>query len=185
VFEHAPHARLLTDLSGAIQVANVAASTLLRASQESLTGRQLAASLPEHERDTLRLHLAQLQAGGVLQDWEVNLQPASGDAVPVSLDAVPVRDLEHRIVGFQWLLRDISRQAQAEEALRQSEGKYRLLVESLHDGVWLLDKDNCTTFANPRMAEMLGYTVDEMLGRHQPGAHPGDSPGRAAPHPAA
>jgi len=63
-------------------------------------------------------------------------------------------------------VRDITAQKQAEEALRESEEKYRQLVENLQEGVWALDKDANTTFANPRMAEILGYTVSEMLGRH-------------------
>jgi len=47
-----------------------------------------------------------------------------------------------------------------------STGLPHSVVDNLHEGVWVTDKDNCTTFVNPRMAEMLGYTKDEMLGRH-------------------
>ena len=53
-----------------------------------------------------------------------------------------------------------------EEALKQSESKYRQLIENLREGIWVIDKDALTTFVNPRMAEMLGYAVDEMLGKH-------------------
>jgi PAS domain S-box-containing protein len=54
----------------------------------------------------------------------------------------------------------------AEEELRASEKKYRQLVETLNEGIWAIDKDAYTTFVNPRMAQMLGYSVDEMLGKH-------------------
>jgi PAS domain S-box-containing protein len=54
----------------------------------------------------------------------------------------------------------------AEEALRDRENKYRQLIEILNEGVWVIDKDARTTFVNPRMAEMLGYTVEEMVGKH-------------------
>lgn len=54
----------------------------------------------------------------------------------------------------------------AEEAVRASEAKYRQLVETLTEGVWVIDREAHTTFVNPRMAEMLGYTVEEMLGKH-------------------
>jgi PAS domain S-box-containing protein len=40
------------------------------------------------------------------------------------------------------------------------------LVENLQEGIWVLDAEGNTAFANPRMAQMLGYTVDEMLGKH-------------------
>jgi PAS domain S-box-containing protein len=51
------------------------------------------------------------------------------------------------------------------EALRQSEEKYRLIVDSAQEGVWTVDADNVTTFVNVRMADMLGYEVGEMEGR--------------------
>ncbi len=64
------------------------------------------------------------------------------------------------------LLDSITKHKRAEQALRESEEKYRQLIESIHEGIWVIDKDACTTFVNPRMAEMLGYTAEEMLGRH-------------------
>jgi PAS domain S-box-containing protein len=164
VFEHAPHARVLTDLSGAIQVANVPASTLLRASQDSLAGQPLAAFLPEQDREAFCLNLAQLQTGGVLQDWEVHLQPASGDAVPASLDAVPVHDLEHRLEGFQWLLRDISRQAQAEDALLRSEHLLRSFMEQYQDGVALTDEHGTVVEWNQAMEQITGLSAAEACG---------------------
>jgi PAS domain S-box-containing protein len=53
-----------------------------------------------------------------------------------------------------------------EDALRASEQTYRLLIKNLQEGIWFIDKDAYTTFVNPRMAEMLDYTVDEMQGKH-------------------
>ncbi len=64
------------------------------------------------------------------------------------------------------ILQDITERRRAEEVLRVSEGKYRLLIENLHEGLWYIDQDARTTFVNPRMAEMLGYTVEEMSGKH-------------------
>jgi PAS domain S-box-containing protein len=53
-----------------------------------------------------------------------------------------------------------------EKRLRASEERYRSLVETLNEGIWMIDEQANTTFVNPHMAEMLGYTVKEMLGRH-------------------
>jgi len=52
------------------------------------------------------------------------------------------------------------------QTLRGSEETYHKLIESIHDGIWVIDKDSYTTFVNSRMAEMLGYTVEEMRGKH-------------------
>ena len=51
-----------------------------------------------------------------------------------------------------------------EEALRQSEAQYRLIVNTAEEGIWILTAQGTTTFVNRKMAEMLGYTVQEMLG---------------------
>jgi PAS domain S-box-containing protein len=52
-----------------------------------------------------------------------------------------------------------------ETALQRNEARYRNLVDTAQEGIWSMDKEGKTTFANRRMAEMLGYTPEEMLGR--------------------
>jgi PAS domain S-box-containing protein len=52
-----------------------------------------------------------------------------------------------------------------EEKLRRAEEQYRNIIETTNDGVWMIDSDFRTTFVNRRMAEMLGYTPEEMLRR--------------------
>ncbi len=61
------------------------------------------------------------------------------------------------------LRKDIEKKSQE---LRESEKKYRQLFETLQEGIWVIDKDAYTTLVNPRMAEILGYTESEMLGKH-------------------
>lgn len=53
-----------------------------------------------------------------------------------------------------------------DKRLRESEEKYRQIVETANEGIWALDENFKTTFVNQRMAEMLGYTVEEMMARH-------------------
>jgi PAS domain S-box-containing protein len=68
-----------------------------------------------------------------------------------------------------------SERRRAEAALRKSEERYRRIVETALEGIWAIDAQGRTTYANPRMAEMLGYTVEEMLGRNAfDFAHPDD-----------
>ena len=165
LFENAPHARLQTDLNATIQGVNAPASILFRASQDALVGEQLAAFLPEQVRKTLAEHLAQLQAGEALHGWEVCLQPASGDRVEVSLDAVPVPGPEHRLVALQWSVRDISRQVQAEEALRQNEHLLRSFVEQSFDGIALTDEQGQVIEWNQAMESITGLPATAIIGR--------------------
>jgi PAS domain S-box-containing protein len=53
----------------------------------------------------------------------------------------------------------------AEIALRESEEHYRRMIETTLEGVWIIDESNQTTLVNQRMASMLGYTREEMMGK--------------------
>ena len=53
----------------------------------------------------------------------------------------------------------------AEMSIQESELYYRYIVETASEGIWIFDTDNKITFANNRIAEMLGYKVEEMYGR--------------------
>jgi PAS domain S-box-containing protein len=50
-------------------------------------------------------------------------------------------------------------------ALRASEERYRRIVELADEGIWVTDADGLTTFANPKMARMLGVSAQALLGR--------------------
>src|SRR5579883_505888 len=69
------------------------------------------------------------------------------------------------VVALEGISRDITMRKQAEETLRASEAMYRTIVHTANEGVWLVDKETRTVFANDRMAAMLGYTTEEMAAR--------------------
>ncbi len=62
-------------------------------------------------------------------------------------------------------IRQCVEKAAALESLKDSERKYRELVELAQEGIWTIDGEGRTTLVNAKMAEMLGYTPDEMMGR--------------------
>jgi PAS domain S-box-containing protein len=59
----------------------------------------------------------------------------------------------------------IVQRKQANKALRKSEEQYRRIVQTALEGIWGMDGTMRTTFVNPQLAAMLGYTSEEMLGR--------------------
>src|SRR5262245_58633386 len=76
-----------------------------------------------------------------------------------------VSDAHGRLARLIGVCQDITEQRAAEERVRRSEERYRLIVENAAEGIWLGDADSRTIFTNGRMAQILGYTVDEMIGR--------------------
>ncbi len=74
-------------------------------------------------------------------------------------------DANGTVVGYIGTITDITSRKHVEEALRSSEVAYRNLVEMSQEGIWRINADSRTTFVNTKMAEMLGYSVTDMLGR--------------------
>ena len=97
---------------------------------------------------------------------ELELNRKDGSIVPIEGKFTFLRDSDGRPVEILVIARDITDRKQAERVLMNSEEKYRQLIENLQEGIWVIDKDAYTSFVNSRMADMLGYTVDEMLGKH-------------------
>jgi PAS domain S-box-containing protein len=76
----------------------------------------------------------------------------------------PYLEADNTISGVVVGLRDLTEQKRAEEALQKSEERYRQIVETADEGIWIIDVEGNTTFVNPKMAQMLGYSIQEMLG---------------------
>ncbi len=82
------------------------------------------------------------------------------------------QDLEWRILERTAALNDsnemiqveLTERRQAEAALKESEKKYRRIVETATEGICSVDREGWVTFVNQRMASVLGYTIDELLG---------------------
>jgi PAS domain S-box-containing protein len=65
--------------------------------------------------------------------------------------------------GVSIFFRNISDRKKAQLLLSESEEKYRVIVETAQEGIWMIDNENKTVFTNAHMAEMLGYSKEEIL----------------------
>lgn len=61
---------------------------------------------------------------------------------------------------------DVTEQKQAEHDLQSAKALYQRIVETTNEGIVMADAEHVVTFINPRMAQILGYSVDEMTGMH-------------------
>ena len=109
--------------------------------------------------------LARLAAGETVHDHEARLRCKDGSTRHVLIDC-DVRRRHGRLVDARCFVRDVTAYRRAEDALRESEARYRRIVEIANEGVWLTDLEARTHFANHRMAELLGCAPEEMPGRN-------------------
>jgi PAS domain S-box-containing protein len=81
---------------------------------------------------------------------------------PLETQRQRLEELEHEISALR---QDLAEQQARNAAMRVSEERFRTIIETANEGVWLLDRNACTTYLNEQMAEMLGYPEEEMFGR--------------------
>lgn len=93
-----------------------------------------------------------------------NLIPGESLGTPPS-GAEQMREIALLRQKARSLEREVARRKAAMEALDASEARYRTIVETALEGIWVVDADFRTSFVNRCMAEMLGFAPDEMIGR--------------------
>jgi len=88
----------------------------------------------------------------------------SGEVIFFENTANPIRDAEGRIVACLEVSRNVTERKQAEEALRQSEEKYRTILEDMEDSYFEVDLAGNLTFANDSTCRHLRYSSKELIG---------------------
>jgi len=166
LFDFAPDGYVVTDALGVIREANQAISALLYQEQKFLIGKPLRIFIPQSERSAFHTQLEYLgKRPHPAKKWELNLKPKRGKVFPAAITVGTISDEQGKLVGFRWLIRDVTASKQAEISLAESEQKYRHLVEASQDMILSLDAQGCFTFVNQAVKQIYGYEPDEMLGR--------------------
>jgi diguanylate cyclase (GGDEF)-like protein/PAS domain S-box-containing protein len=80
------------------------------------------------------------------------------------LSAFPMRNEKGEIVGFRGVSHDVTERVRMEEALRQSEEKYRSILEEIEEGYYELDLAGNINFVNKSACRQFGYSEEELIG---------------------
>jgi PAS domain S-box-containing protein len=84
-----------------------------------------------------------------------------GTRFPVLLSVTSIRDQAGQITGYLGIAQDVTARKEAEEALRASEERHRLLAENMRDVVWAADLTTKTTYVSPSVELLNGYSPAE------------------------
>lgn len=162
-FEHAADLIAVIDIQGRILDLNRRFEEESGYSKTEMIGKNafLCGIMTPDSVARILFHLKDLLAGREWPIFEVLGVKKDGDTVPYELRAVPIRE-EGKIVGIHAILRNITERKRSEEALRESERRYRQVVENATEIIYTTDSKGNFTYANEAAIRSCGYSVDEL-----------------------
>ena len=151
---------IVIDLDGKIRVINHAAAALLGYREGDLVGRPIRTIIdPQETISTGQL----LRSGGTL-DLHMGWRNASGARVDVIASSSFVRDDDNAPVGVVYVASDVTERRRNEQAMRESEHRYRTLFEGNPLPMWVYDFETLRFIAvNEAAARHYGFSKDEFL----------------------
>ena len=168
LFENSPYFVGLVDLKGNLIDCNDRAEHFLSIhKKEDLIGKNFREIFSINENNkyiipTFEETYKNILKGEIPEPIEFKLYRTVGSFLWLNLRGSLI-DIEGK-KSIQFIIQDITEKKEAEQKLKESEEKYKNLVENAQEGVWAVDENDDTIFVNPKLCEMLGYTKDEMIG---------------------
>ena len=155
---------VLTDARGVITFVNSALAKLLGYSAAEMLGRGWQEFVLPAHRD-MAIAAERRRATGISERYELMLEGKDATAIWTLVSASARKDATTgAYLGTMGMITDIRVQKRAEARLRESEARYRIILESIEEGYYEVDRGGSFTFVNPASCRQLGYGLDELIG---------------------
>ena len=175
IVESSDDAIISKNLDGIISSWNKSAQRLFGYSENEAVGQPITMLIPrelQHEEDDI---LRRLKAGERIEHYETVRVTKTGEKFKVSLTISPLKDSTGRVFGFSKIARDITERMRAEQTLRESEERFRLVANSAPSLIWMAGTDKLCIFFNQGWLNFTGRSMEEELGDGWvSGVHPED-----------
>lgn len=181
VLDAIPDGVVIADLGGVITVANKAALKILGLKETQVVGRTYddpawrVTSANGKPLPPYKLPIAQIiKTGKSVRNAEIAIEQTDGRRVVLSVSGAPLVDEEGRQIGAIASFIDTTEFKEALDALRESEEKYRALVNNASDAIFMADEEGNFVDVNKGAEELTGYSRDELLTMSFRHLHPED-----------
>ncbi len=156
-----------TDDSDRIQWCNAAFDRLTGRSHLQLLGQHLATLLPLEPATGHSLKYKELTRKALNDNQASGRFILAGPASPRLLDVSGSKVSMEGRSGVVLVVRDVTEQYRAQQQIEDLVRQNQLILDSAGEGVYGLNSEGLTTFANPAAARMLGYSVEELIAQPQ------------------
>lgn len=174
IFALDPHGNILTWNAGAERLKGYTADEIVgKHFSIFYPPESLAAGRPAEE-----LEIAQKEGRVEDEGWRVR---KDGTRFWANVLITALRDDDGKLLGFAKVTRDLTKRRADEEELRQSEQRFRLLVQSVQDyAIFMLDPDGYVATWNEGAQRIKGYSAEEIIGQHFSVFYPPEDAGKPA-----
>ena len=163
LFENANDIIYTHDLTGDFTSLNKSGERVTGYSREEALKMNIANVLAPDYVNTARQMLARKAMSKVSTVYELEIVSKDGRRVALEVSTRLIY-AGGGPVGVQGIARDITARKGAEEALKDSEEKFRSIVETTNEWIWAIDLEGNHTYTNPAIEQILGYKAEEILG---------------------
>jgi len=164
VLETIPEGIAVVDRNGDLLFTNPAARRMLRLEDPlAPQGQETSARTGRFPGDCLPLERI-LRTGETVRGLEFSTPGPGGAGIVVSLNAAPLRDETGQSIGVVASLTDITHSKPMEAALRESEERFRALVQYAFDVILVVDAQGLITYTTPAAERILGVTAEQLIG---------------------
>jgi PAS domain S-box-containing protein len=163
LYDFAPVGYLTLDEDGLVVEANLTAARQLGIKRSRLMKSRFFVHIVRADRDAFRSHLNSTLKTEANQSCEIRLMRRNARGFCAQLNTIFIKDANgNRLLRTS--VKDISGRKRTEDALLESEERFRKLVEASFEGIAIIEQ-GILIDANPRLAEMTGYELHEMIGK--------------------